>query len=257
MKNYRLPWFLCLLISISLSSCNLTRKTDVRIKSVTISPHSGSVGATFHVTVQFFGHNDNSDEIHCDETTAYDNVRVYTHDIGASDTRQTFTFQYGYNPGKHFLMCGTESGSSQAQPVGFTVVSGSEPQATQPPVDNPQAPLSDIKIIGTGTISGTNSWGHAYSVPATTVLLTIKPDNSAVLNVVYTMNVDFTQVQYMNFMGTADRDSETVTFTDCNVGGDSHSGGPLLYTRQPLSGEYSCIHTPKGGVQEQWKLKMP
>ena len=124
-------------------------------------------------------------------------------------------------------------------------------------MNKPQAPLSEIKINGTGTISGTNSWGHAYSVPATTVLLTIKPDNSAVLNVVYTMNVDFTQVQYMNFMGTADRDSETVTFTDCNVGGDSPSGGPLLYTRQPLSGEYTCIHTPKGGVQEQWKLKMP
>jgi len=101
MKHYRLLWFLFLLICISLSSCNLTRKTDVRIRSFTISPQSGSVGDIFSVNVQFFEHNDNSDDIQCDESTDYDEVRVHKHNIGASDTSQTFTFQYSYNPGNH------------------------------------------------------------------------------------------------------------------------------------------------------------
>ena len=139
MKQHRLLWFVCLLISISLA-CNLVRKTDVQIKSVTISPRIGSVGATFSVTVKFFEHNDSSDGVRCFETTGYDPVSVYQHGIGATETSQVFTFIYSYMPGKRSLRCETESGSSQSQWVEFTVVPVSQPPATQPPVaTQPQA----------------------------------------------------------------------------------------------------------------------
>jgi hypothetical protein len=260
MKQPRLFRFLCLLICVSLA-CDIPMEIEellgispstgaVQVESVTVSPASGS--GHFSATVKFSY--DNGDGIRCYvDSGEHDGEIVHSHGLegSAGSTSEPFTFDFT-KPGQHTLTCTGYSGNSSAS-ASFSVTSGPEPLA--PSGDQPSN-SQPLKINGSGTVSGTNSWGNSYSVQATSVLLTVKSDNSAELYVVYTMNVDYTREEYMYFNGTANPDDGTVTFTDCNLGG-SPSGGTLAYTGQALSGLYTCILSPKGGVQQEWKLKMP
>lgn len=259
MKQHRLLWFLGLLLCASLSACsfpdiqlifdqifNVPHETaPVQVDSVTVLPATGT--GHFDATVKY-SYTD-GDGIHCIvDTGQHDGETPFSHGLqgSAGPTTETFPLDIA-KPGEHTLTCTGYSGNSSASDT-FTVTSIEEPQSQ--PGDQP------LTITGAGTVSGTNSWGSPYSVRTTSVLLTIDPDGSADLYVVYTMNVDYTREEYMYFDGIANPAEETVTFTTCNFEGVP-TGETLSYTRLPLSAEYTCILSPKGGVQEEWKLTMP
>jgi hypothetical protein len=223
------------------------------VSSVIVTPHTGS--GSFEVVVKGKVPGGLISLLTCYISTDTEPIQVGTRtldyvngsDIKNYDFAERFKFDFSV-PGTHALVCTIQNKVKNSDwSDDFIVTSIEEPQS--PPSAQP------LEIKGKGTVSGTNSWGNPYSVQATSILLTIKSDNSAELYVVYTMNVDFTQEQYLYFNGTANPADGTVTFTACNFDG-LPSGGTLTYTNMSLTGEYTCIRTPKGGVQEQWKLKM-
>ena len=254
---------ICSLIMLSLACIFSTygeglhdNAVALRIDNISIIPENGP--GPYSAGVKGPNHTQ-GDTLRCYISADTGNVEVFNRPIGPQSTDigdlviASFEFTYTV-PGTHSLVCAAQT-SKSSWSADFSV--------PLPPDTLPQTPSGDqpsndqpLKINGSGTVSGTNSWGNPYSVRVTSALLTIKPDNSAELYVVYTINVDYTREEYMYFDGTANPADGTVTFTDCNLGG-SPSGGTLAYTQQPLSGEYTCILTPKGGVQQEWKLKMP
>ena len=223
----------------------------LKIDSVSVSPTHGTGDFTGTVKITMQGDKDTL-KCYVNSNTGAATIGVFSEEIPTSKETKEFSFNFSDGEtGTHKLMCTNSDTTTPWQSVEFTV----DPvPASDPPQDQTNA--QPVEISATGTVSGTNSWGDPFSVPTTSILVTIQPDNSVILYAVYTMNVDFVQEQYMYFWGTADPADGTITFTTCNNAG-APSGGTLSYTSLPLTGEYTCFQSPAGGITEEWKLKMP
>ena len=150
MHNRRRLCFLCLLICISLLACDTTTMqplidqffphiptAPVQVESVTVLPAYGS--GTFNATVKYSY--EDGDGIHCYvDTGNHDSENVFTHALQGSSGPVVETFAFDFTkPGPHTLKCTGYSGRSSASDT-FTVTTGPDLSATQPPVGQPLSP---------------------------------------------------------------------------------------------------------------------
>jgi hypothetical protein len=150
--------------------------------------------------------------------------------------------------------------SADATPFSIPSISPSEAPNPEPSV-NPPSGGQTVKIDSIGQMTSISSDGQ-YSCPAAaTVVLIVKPDGSAEMQVTgpdFIDHINCTQAEGGDLayfiQGSADTASETVTFTACNNGG-FNAQGTVKYSGGALSGEAACLL--KGTGQVDMRVSLP